>query len=177
MTLARTLKFQLRFLLPLTVAVMLAAGLAVPLVDQVTLRWFSRDLNSRGTLVAHALTENIGTALSTNDPDRLQPLLGRAAQDERLVALGLCGLDGQLLQATELFPRHLSCPHFVELAQQDKPHLALTGGAVHVGVQDILGPPALVQDTGRDTEVLLARLVLLHDMSFIERRPARFKGR
>ena len=38
----------------MTLVLVLAATLAVPLLDQVTLRWFSRDLNSRGVLVANA---------------------------------------------------------------------------------------------------------------------------
>ena len=33
------------------------------LLDQVTLRWFSRDLNSRGVLVATALSDSIGRRL------------------------------------------------------------------------------------------------------------------
>ena len=42
---SRTLRLQLRFLLPLLVTLVAAAYLAVPLLDSVTLRWFSRDLN------------------------------------------------------------------------------------------------------------------------------------
>ena len=55
----RTLRLQLRFLLPLVVTLVVAATLAVPLMDQVTLRWFSRDLNSRGVLVASALSDSV----------------------------------------------------------------------------------------------------------------------
>ena len=72
-----------------------AAYLAVPLMDQVTLRWFSRDLNSRGTLVANALSDSITDAVVSQTTARLRPLFDRAAQDERLFALGLCGLDGR----------------------------------------------------------------------------------
>lgn len=45
----RTLRLQLRLLLPPGITPIEAAYLAVPLMDQVTLRWFSRDLDSRGT--------------------------------------------------------------------------------------------------------------------------------
>jgi trehalose 6-phosphate synthase/phosphatase len=72
----KTVRLQLRFLLPLTVTLIAAAYLAVPLLDQVTLRWFSRDLNSRGMLVANALSDSVAEALS-NARHGLQPLFDR----------------------------------------------------------------------------------------------------
>ena len=50
----QTIRLQLRFLLPLTVVVVATAWLVLPLVDRVTLRWFARDLDSRGAVVANA---------------------------------------------------------------------------------------------------------------------------
>ena len=193
----RTLRLQLRFLLPLGITLVVAAYLAVPLLDQVTLRWFSRDLNSRGALVANALSDSITDALTSRRIARLGPLFDRAAQDERLFALGLCGLDGLLIQSTERFPASLSCGRAIDIAQDSEPGLALSGGAVHVGVQDIMGSrpaaatpqgivdePAAVRRAMADAQadapvpdtvdpgprVVLARLILLHDLSFIERR-------
>lgn len=197
----RTLKLQLRFLLPLGTTLVVAAYLAVPLMDQVTLRWFSRDLNSRGVLVANALSDSITDAVLSDRVSRLRPLFDRAAQDERLFALGLCALDGRLLQSTDRYPVGLSCAHALELSGEAEPKLALAGGAVHVGMQEIMGPrpvekglpivinePAAARwaaaaaggDAGasaplyRHAELghreVLARLVLLHDLSFIELR-------
>ncbi|MBK6470530.1 MAG: trehalose-6-phosphate synthase [Betaproteobacteria bacterium] len=193
----RTLRLQMRFLLPLAVTLVVAATLAVPVMDQVTLRWFSRDLNSRGALVANSLSDSITDALVSAHTARLRPLFDRAAQDERLFALGLCGPDGRLLQSTDRFPQSLTCAQSVHLAHEAEPRLALSGGAVHVGVQDIMGvappPPApapaeiepgpirrameaassaapAAQAVEPGPRVVLARLVLLHDLSFIERR-------
>ena len=59
----KTVRLQLRFLVPLVAVLVAASYLAVPLMDQVTLRWFSRDLNSRGMLVANALSDSVGEAL------------------------------------------------------------------------------------------------------------------
>jgi len=193
----RTLRLQLRFLLPLACTLIAAAYLAVPLMDQVTLRWFSRDLNSRGTLVANALSDSIADAVVSGKSARLQPLFDRAAQDERLFALGLCSLEGKLLQSTDRFPDSLSCARATEIAREAEPRLALAGGDVHVGVQDIMGshpvepaPPGVPDEPAAagwtidpasapapapeavepGPRVVLARLVLLHDLSFIERR-------
>jgi trehalose 6-phosphate synthase len=196
----RTLRLQLRFLLPLAAALVIASTLAVPLLDRVTLRWFSRDLNSRGVLVANALSESVAEALAAQRPQRVRPLLERAAQDERLFALGLCSPQGQILVSTERFPVDLSCAAAMRRAGDAEPRLGLAGGAVHVGVQDILGPapqtplsplsplsplitePAAARDAVQAAStvpvdadalaapVLVARMVLLHDLSFIERR-------
>jgi trehalose-6-phosphate synthase len=207
----KTLRLQLRFLLPLVAVLALASYLAVPLMDQMTLRWFSRDLNSRGLLVAGALSDSVTQALADERLTRLRPLFDRTAQDERLYAVGLCSPSGRLLQSTDRFPEDLSCAGALQLSAQAEPRLSLRGGAVHVGVQPIMGPPpppppaqepvaieepaaarrawreaaameaeaaasmadaASTSDGATDTQarVLKAQLVLLHDLSFIERR-------
>lgn len=202
----RTLRLQLRFLLPLGATLIAASYLAVPLMDRVTLRWFSRDLNSRGALVANALSDSVAEAAASGRFARLRPLLDRTAQDERMFALGLCSADGKLWLATERFPANLGCAAALELGTQADPRLHLSGGAVHVNVQDVLGPPpapppppdieepaaarrlarqaaqaaSAAESTGAAADlpgegaspstVVVARLVLLHDLSFIERR-------
>ncbi len=194
----RTVRLQLRFLLPLLVTLVVAATLAVPLLDQVTLRWFSRDLNSRGVLVANALSDSVADAILSDRSAKLQPLFDRAAQDERLFAIGLCGPGGHLLQSTVRFPESLTCAAAVELAQRAQPKLDLEGGAVHVGVHEVIGqrPLAPAQPVSTDgagvpmgpddaasaadgqpsavvtasTPEVVGRLVLVHDLSFIDRR-------
>ncbi len=190
----RTLRLQLRFLVPLGATLVAAAYLAVPLMDQVTLRWFSRDLNSRGLLVANALSDSVAEAMAAQKPQRLRGLLDRAAQDERLFALGLCSPQGRLLVSTDRFPESLACADALLRGGGADSRLGLAGGTVHVGVQDILGPPAPAPAVAPITEpaaarraalaasdvnapaaassapVLVARMVLLHDLSFIERR-------
>jgi len=191
----KTFRLQLRFLVPLVAVLIAASYLAVPLMDQVTLRWFSRDLNSRGVLVANALSDSVADALVAGRPARLQPLFDRTIQDERLFAVGLCSPNGQLLQRTDSYPTPLTCPAAAELARMAEPRLALTGGAVHVGVHDMMAQPptasvAFVNPAPEvipddavpglaasasatqtpPAPVLVGRLVLLHDVSFIERR-------
>ena len=195
MMVLKTFRLQLRFLAPLVAVLVAAAYLAVPLMDRVTLRWFSRDLNSRGVLVANALSDSVAEALVTDKPARLRPLFDRTVQDERLVAVGLCNTEGRLLQRTDRFPVTLSCAESANLASQPDPRLSLTGGAVHVGVHDVMGQPpskavvpvnpapGVIPDDAVPSlalaasvpqaplaPVLMGRLVLLHDMSFIERR-------
>ena len=54
-------------------------------MDRLTLRWFSRDLNTRGALVTNTLSDSISDARSAESRvQRLQTLFDRAVQDERL---------------------------------------------------------------------------------------------
>mgnify|MGYP000847490835 CR=1 FL=1 len=191
----KTLRLQLRFLFPLALTLVAAAYVAVPLLDQVTLRWFSRDLNSRGVLVATALSDSVADALLSGKPERLEALFDRTIQDERLFAIAVCGLDGQVLQRTRAFPADLSCAHSLELSSRPDHRLDLAGGAVHVGVHAVMGQvrvadaaaaasaaivdPAAASSAPESDVVpavappepqLVGRLVLLHDLSFIEKR-------
>lgn len=155
----KILSLQLRFLIPLVLTLVAAAYLALPLMDELNLRWFSRDLNIRGALVANTLSDAIGETSDATSETRLQPLFDRAVQDERLVALGLCSADGILLRHTTSYPKSLSCKDAQAASEMPDPRHVLAGGAVHVGVHSV---------TARDGR--LSQLVLLHDLSFIERR-------
>lgn len=154
-----TFRLQLRFLLPLFVVLAAAAYFALPLMDRLTLRWFARDLNSRGSLMTNAISDSVAEALQDKKGLRLEVLFNRTMQDERLVAIGLCSTDGQLLRSTRGYPATLSCSKAQEVAAQTDPQLSIEGGPVHVGVHPV------TSESGK-----LADLVLLHDLSFIERR-------
>jgi trehalose 6-phosphate synthase len=143
----------------LLVTLVAAAYFALPLMDRLTLRWFARDLNMRGSLVTNALSDSIADALSDAKGARLQTLFDRAVQDERLFAIGLCSLDGTMLRRTATFPRSLDCRQAQVDSELPDPRLRLSGGAVQVGVHTVEGENGPI-----------ARLVLLHDLSFIDRR-------
>jgi len=172
----KSIRLQMRFLAPLFLTLVAAAYLAVPLMDQVTLRWFSRDLNIRGVLLANALSDSIAAALTEGRSARLQPLLQRTALDERLYAVALCSPQGERLQQTDRYPPGLDCTRALEVAREAEPRFELSGGPVHVGVHPVMGAPAAANEGdasagGTSPEApLLGRLVLLHDLSFIERR-------
>jgi alpha,alpha-trehalose-phosphate synthase [UDP-forming] len=155
----RNLQLQLRFLIPLVVILAAAAYFSLPLMDSLTLRWFARDLNMRGELVTNALSESIADALPDPRGRKLLALFNRATQDERLVAIGLCSNEGKLLRETSGFPKELTCGEAEEIAAKPDPVLRIGGGPVHVGVHPI------------DAEAgSIGKLVLLQDLSFIERR-------
>ena len=135
------------------------AYFALPLMDQLTLRWFARDLNTRGELMANTLSEPLAEALAQENKRKLQTLIDRAAQDERMVAIGLCSPDGTLLNRTAAFPKTMTCSGAAEVAQQPQPRMRIEGGPVHVGVHPVATENGKVAD-----------VVLLHDLSFVDRR-------
>ncbi|TFZ00164.1 alpha,alpha-trehalose-phosphate synthase (UDP-forming) [Ramlibacter humi] len=155
----RTFRLQLRFLLPLVVVLVGAAYLALPIVDQLTLRWFARDLGLRGSLVASSLSESISDALQDPKGRKLQQLFNRVVEDERLVAIGWCSPLGELLVRTPTFPRDMSCADAERLAAGADANLLVRGGRVHVTAHEVTAESGPV-----------GRLILMHDLSFIERR-------
>lgn len=155
----KTFRLQLRFLLPLALVLVAAAYLSLPLVDQLTQRWFSRDLDIRGRLIANALADPLTQALAEGASPRVQALLERTVRDERLLALGLCAPDGRLLQASSAFPSELGCRAAAPAGSELSALHRTDGGPVHLRTQ-----PLVIGGSHS------ADLVLVHDFSFVEHR-------
>ena len=156
-----TVRLQLRFLLPMAIAVGVAALLSLLLMGRLELNWFSRDLDMRGALVSDALSDSIGRAVRgpPAEIEQLRQVFDRTVRDERLVALALCTPQGQMLGASGGFPQQLSCAQAQAIATTARPQWQLPGGMVHVGWYAVEAEAAQPM-----------ALVLLHDLSFIERR-------
>ena len=160
-----TLRLQLRFLLPLALVLVAAAHLTLPLVDRLTVRWFARDLDLRGDLIANALSDPLVDALDAGDTARIDALFERTVLDERLLALGLCSPDHRLAQPTRAFPVELGCAQAATLGETSRPLFAAATGAVHVRVRPL-----------RTGDADGPRLVLVHDFSFVEHRSKDSRG-
>ncbi|CAA9403832.1 MAG: Alpha,alpha-trehalose-phosphate synthase [UDP-forming] [uncultured Ramlibacter sp.] len=155
-----TLRLQLRFLLPLVAVLVGAAYLASSLLDELTGRWFSRDLNMRGALIASTLEDSITEGLARRQGSRLEAVFERALKDERLYAIALCGPDGIPVRGTANFPQGLVCSDIEQAAKRPEPMLSLPGGPVHVGFH-----PIPVEE-GDDRY----SMVLLQDVSYAQVR-------
>ncbi|MCC7328015.1 MAG: trehalose-6-phosphate synthase [Burkholderiales bacterium] len=153
------MRLSLRFLVPLLIALALFAYAAVPLVDVLTTRWFVRDLDTRSNLVANTVQEPLEELIRSGSSTRILNFFHRITRDERLYAVGLCLPDGAAPIATVAFPPELRCS-MLERYQNAGEHLLQTAkGVVHVAVRPIT-------IDGSDN----AQLVLVNDMSYIERR-------
>jgi len=153
----RSLRLSLRFIVPLVIALTLLAYAVVPLVDQLTLRWFIRDMDIRSQLIGNTLHDPLIEQLRLGNRKRINDLLLRSTQDERLLALGYCDGTGTILYHTPSFPKSLGCNTETAVNALHK----LPRGAVHVATYP------LAQEEGQR-----GTLILVHDMSFVERRSA-----
>lgn len=156
----RSFRLSLRFILPVALVLGLLAYAVVPLVDNLTLRWFVRDLDMRSQLLAGALQNPLQEYVPSRDRRKISQLFDRTVQDERLYALAYCDADAALLYKTKTYPDSLGCLTMPEHVAR-KSILHLPQGPVHV-------TESPVQSEGQ----YLGKLILVHDMSFIERRSA-----
>ncbi|HYG54525.1 MAG TPA: trehalose-6-phosphate synthase [Burkholderiales bacterium] len=152
---------SLRFVVPLALALAAIAYAVVPLVDRLTLQWFVRDLDQRGALIAKTAQEPLGELM--REPrgarQRVVRYFERIIQDQRIYALGFCDRSGRFAYTTAAFPPAVRC------APGEQPErswvLELPDGPLHVS-QNAIAPEG----------VQVGHLVVVHDMSFVQRRSA-----
>jgi trehalose 6-phosphate synthase len=165
------MRLSLRFLVPLVVALGAIAYAVVPLVDQLTLKWFLRDLDTRAAVIAKATQDQLVDLVRepVREPAREQgrgtearravlKLFNRIIEDERVYAVGFCDASGRLLYATGLFPAAE-----VRCRAEDEPRYSqvtrTASGPLHVAASPI-------EADGQT----LGHLVIVHDMSFVRTR-------
>jgi len=155
----RSLQFSMRFIIPLACVLALVGYFAIPWMESYTVRWFVRDLDMRSELVANTLQQPLLGYLDGGSPEGIDDMFSRAIQDERLYAVGYCDSAGRLAFKTATYPAVLGCWKGKDGLAPANPVLRLPQGPVHVAARELV----------RDGQAA-GRLVLVHDMSFIERR-------
>ena len=153
------MRLSLRFILPLLIVLTLIAYAVVPLVEGLTLRWFVRDLDMRAELVANAIHDPLVEVLKAGTREKLLAFLGTITQDERLYAVGFCPEGGGKPAATRIFPASVDCAHVERYLDPANRLLEARHGPFHISAYDV---------TADDKP--LGRLVIVHDMSFVQRR-------
>jgi len=153
------MRLSLRFLLPLALVLAGMAYLVIPLVDTLTLKWFVRDIEIRSKLIGSMVEGPLGELLTADSKVKVLNYLHRIIQDERLYAVGFCDHDGKLAYKTLTYPDSIPCGGADTIKAGQTAQLHLARGAVHVAAVEIEG-------SGRT----LGRLMLVHDMSWVERR-------
>jgi trehalose 6-phosphate synthase len=152
-------RLSLRFIIPLVLALAAIAYAVVPLVDRLTLKWFVRDMDMRSSLIASAIHDSIQDSLSTGSKAKTLNLFNKITQDERLFALGFCGASGGTPIATRTFPPEIGCADLGRFSDPARKLLQSDKGPLHVAVVGIDADGSRIGD-----------LVLVHDMSFVQRR-------
>lgn len=159
----------LRFALALVLGLGLLTWVASRVVQQTTRGWFERDVSLRARLAVAGARETLAARWSPQQRRALQASLADIARDERIMAAAACDTDLGLLAATPGFPEAFGCRRVaghLGPAGEDWPAWEaierLPGGRVHVGAIPLL-------DGARP----LGFLVLVHDLSYVERREAK----
>jgi trehalose 6-phosphate synthase/phosphatase len=150
-----------RYVLPVLATLSIIAFGGVPLIERVLGGWFRDDIELRARLVMSSIEEPLAGLLESPDVARLAAYLERVVGDERLIAILVCGPTGQRIYATNLLPENIACP---------SPDLASTRGTeareTPSGMVEVSTFP-LRRAGGAPMQA-----VLVHDLSFIDRRQA-----
>jgi trehalose 6-phosphate synthase len=163
----------LRFVLALVVGLGLVTWAASLAVHRTTRDWFERDVSLRARLAVSGARETLISRWSRDRRTALRASLSELTHDERIMAASACAADLTLLAATPDFPAGFGC---ARLGPRLRPAAdaapagwtpwesvdRLPGGLVHVSAIPVL-----------DAEQALGFVVLVHDLSFVERREAK----
>ena len=176
------MRLSLRFVLPLMLVLAAIAYGVAPLVDQLTLRWFVRDMDIRAKLIANAMHDPLVEQLKAGSKTRVANYFARVAQDERLYAIGYCATPESPPLATRSLPAEIRCDNLDQWEEAESPLLTSPRGPLHVAVKPLEGGEEDGEDADAGTEPAAEPkpraggwLVLIHDMSFVERRSAETK--
>jgi trehalose-6-phosphate synthase len=156
------MRLSLRFVVPLAIALSAIAYGVVPLVDRLTLQWFVRDLDIRAAGIARTAEEPLAALVREQDArDKVLRYFERIIQDARVYALGFCDASGSMLYATTAFPETVRCAQPAPSGSERHWVLQLADGPLHVSASPV---------TFEGWNV--GELVIVHDMSFAQRRSA-----
>jgi trehalose 6-phosphate synthase len=153
------MRLSLRFVLPLLLALTVVAYAVLPLAESLTERWFIRDLDIRASLVANTVRDQIDDIDRNGPPSRLLQFFGRIAEDERTYAVAFCRTRTADPVATPALPAAIRCQSLDRFDGPSGHILESATGRLLVSVRPL--------PTERSPE---GELVLVHDMSFVERR-------
>ncbi len=160
-----------RFILALIVGLALLTWAASGVVQTTEREWFERDVNSRARLVLTSARQSLADAW--NDPANLQKQLLSLARDERVIGAEACNADLTTRSSTPGFPGEFSCLAVGPRVLNADTAPGIAGHASHewetvaalpTGRVQVSAMPIMAQ--GQE----LGFAVLVHDLSFIERR-------
>jgi trehalose 6-phosphate synthase len=161
-----------RFIVALVTGLALLTWGASRIVGQTTRAWFDNDIRLRSRLAIRGAHDTLVSHWRADQAANLGSVLDRITRDDRIMAAAACGADFSFLARTADFPAQLSCTDLgVHVrAAADSPAdtwapwaviAPIAGGNVHVAAIPLL-----------EGDQALGFVVLVHDLSFIERREA-----
>ncbi|MDE2259884.1 MAG: trehalose-6-phosphate synthase, partial [Betaproteobacteria bacterium] len=159
------MRLSLRFIIPLLIVLAIFAYGLMPFVDKLMLNWSLRDMDSRSSIIVSSIQESIHDQLITDSKSKMVAFFTRITQDERLHALGYCSSKTSAMIATLTMPKSISCSNLEDYSDAEVVR-TVPGkySSFHVAVRPL---PTDINPDGR--------LILVHDLSFNERRSEQTK--
>lgn len=161
----------LRFAIVLILGLGFITWGASVVVDRTTQGWFEKDISLRARLAVSGARRALIAHWLEDPPENLRELLSEVTHDERILAAAACDADLTFLARTKYFPEQLTCSEIEAHvhARGDTPSEQvawrslelLPGGNVHVSAMPVA-----------DRDRTLGFVVLVHDLSFVQRRAA-----
>jgi trehalose 6-phosphate synthase len=131
----------------------------MPLVDNLTVRWFVRDIEIRASLIANTVQDPVEGLFRSGDHAGIRQVLMKVAQDERVYGVAYCSSPSATPIAAGTLPSLGDC---AELG-------SFSDSSDHI-VQSPQGPLLVSVHPAASVEAPEGNLVLVHDMSFVTRR-------
>ncbi|HTM45637.1 MAG TPA: trehalose-6-phosphate synthase [Polyangiaceae bacterium] len=162
-----------QFLLALLLGLALLTAVAHFTLRRTVGEWFQRDLALRSQLAVDAARQSLQLGWGTSQA-RLKGALTDITRNERNLGTAACSATGQLLAATDAYPMEFSCRSVLDRMQQEGRGDAVSwsmtpdvpSGRLHLSV--IRVGVAGNADSGF--------VILLQDLSFLERREATIRN-
>jgi trehalose 6-phosphate synthase len=163
----------MRFVVALVVGLALLTWAASMIVHRTARDWFERDVALRAELVVKGARHTLVARWRDDQGAPLHDLLAEIAHDERIMAAAACDASLTLLARTGDYPNEFRCRDLAGHVR-DSEHDAeavwtswktvkrIPGGDVHVSAIPVLAEGET-----------LGFVVLVHDLSFVERREAK----
>jgi trehalose 6-phosphate synthase len=152
----------------LTIVAILALNLLIaPLATRVIDNWSRRDIELRSNLVFNSLRLSLESLLAVNAGKAINEVFDQVALDDRVLAVGLCDLDGRMLFKSSLMPDDFPCKSVTAKHEGELPS--------ELGEFSILSPirkQILVGSYPFSAHGITGRLVVLNDLAYAGRRSA-----
>ncbi|MBF0191481.1 MAG: trehalose-6-phosphate synthase [Magnetococcales bacterium] len=153
------MKYYLRLILPLLIVLSLVAAVFTPIVDHLVVRWFENDVEMRSRLIFNTIRDSLPVLAGEISHKGMESLFNRIAEDERVLAIGHCGRNDDLLKASRLWPMDITCERFRTEDESVRSGLLATRNLFFA---------AFPMRDRQDVES--GSLIILHDMSFAAHR-------
>src|SRR3990172_7595949 len=164
------MKPPIRFVLAMVAALALLTWVASGLVDKTTREWFERDVRLRAELAVSGAKQALVGHWRKAERRDLRNLLTELTRDERIMAAAACDSQLNVLATTSGFPAEFSCRKVATHVRPDPLTPAANWSTWH-SVAPLPAGSVLVSAVPLVTgNRALGFVVLVHDLSFIERR-------